>query len=103
MPALSPADRNYLESHYYAVQSDDGNDRLILCGRFDLTQYGAVVIVAVINLQTGDWAAYIGAAPPPACEAEAMRIVAKTGNKISEHDAEHYFPDLWGQELHFRR
>lgn len=56
----------------------------------------AVVVVAVINLRNDklfDWSAYIGIGPSQV-EEDCIAVVAKTGNKLSNRDAQYYFPEL---------
>jgi len=53
-----------------------------------------VLAVASVNVEVGDWAAYIGAVPGKSHNKEFMEVVS-TGSKIPENFAEVLFPMIY--------
>lgn len=53
----------------------------------------ATAIVAVVNLEVGDWAAYIGGGPVEH-ETDCVESVARHGTKIDRELAAHIFPNI---------
>ena len=74
-------------------------NRTTLTARYYNSNYYATAIVASIT-EGIDWAAYIGGADYTIPEEVAVEYVSDYGNKLSESDARHYFPDI---ELPYRR
>lgn len=62
-------------------------------GRYFNANFFATVIVASITHEI-DWGAYIGGADYRLLEKEAIAFVAKTGCKLREKDARHFFPEI---------
>ena len=57
----------------------------------------ALAVVASIKFYDGelfDWSAYWGGTDLTRHEEDAVRYVAKRGNKMSREDAQHFFPHL---------
>ena len=73
--------------------------RQLITARYYNTIYYATAIVASI---TGgiDWAAYIGGADPDISKENAVEYVGNCGDKLSERDARHFFPNI---KLPYRR
>ena len=61
-------------------------------GRYWNTNGYGCAVVASIGYE-GAWAAYIGGCPPES-EDEGLKFVAAHGAKLSEKDAQHFFPEL---------
>lgn len=57
-----------------------------------------VAIVAVAGAV--DWAAYIGAQPDPASEAQTMDFVSRRGSKLSEDEARALLPGVHPEALY---
>jgi len=78
--------------NYYKLRDD--SYEVILEGRFWNCQGKHIAIVATITKGI-DWAAYIGTdAPDSYTERETLDFVARKGNKLSEKDARHFFPEI---------
>ena len=80
--------RRQLEGRYWNPSDNDEHNPLSL----------NICIVASITKEI-DWSAYIGGAPRAHTEAEALKVVAEYGAKLSEKDARYFFPDI---ELPYR-
>jgi hypothetical protein len=66
---------------------------MIAEGRYYNANGYATAIAAKIT-EDVDWAAYIGGCDLYMDEFMAYDFVAKTGTKLPESDARHYFPDI---------
>ena len=73
--------------------------RQLITARYYNANYYATAIVASIT-EGIDWAAYIGGADPDISEENAVEYVRDCGDKLSESDARHFFPDI---KLPYRR
>lgn len=77
---------------YYYFQRDSSH--LKLEGRFWNCQGKCLAIVACITKGV-DWAAYIGTDAPDSYDEDSTLVyVADQGNKLSENDARHFFPEI---------
>ena len=80
---------------YHVFKKTDS--KRYLEGRFwnqDGKQLAIVAIVTALG-DRGDWAAYIGTdAPNSYTEEDTLIYVAAHGCKLSEKDADHFFPEI---------
>jgi hypothetical protein len=68
-------------------------DRKIIEGRYCNANYYACAIVAVVT-EGIDWAAYMNGCNAKITREDALEQVAEDGDKLSEKDARHFFPDI---------
>lgn len=84
-----------IENTYYVFKQTDS--KRYLEGRFWNQGGKQLAIVAIVTEFNGrgDWAAYIGTdAPHSFSEQATLEYVAEQGCKLSDKDAQHFFPKI---------